>query len=97
MALTKREIARAIHTSEPAISVGEAIALVDEIFEAMKARLARGEKVMITNFGTFEVVDRATRRGVNPATGERMDIGAHRAVTFQPAPAMRTVLGEPDD
>lgn len=94
MTLTKREIARQIHEAEPAISITEAIEIADAIFAAIKGRLAISEKVMITNFGTFEVVERAPRRGVNPATGERMTIPAHRAVTFNPAPALQDSVDE---
>lgn len=89
MTLTKREIARQIHDAEPTISITEAVEIVDVIFGAIKGRLAVSEKVMITNFGTFEVVERAARRGVNPSTGERLVIPPHRAVTFSPAPALQ--------
>lgn len=87
-AVTKRDIARAIHEAEPTISVSEAVGLVEVIFETIKKRLAAGEKVMITNFGTFNVADRAPRKGINPATGEALIIDAHRAVTFRPSPAL---------
>ena len=80
MSLTKRDIARAIHEAEPGISISEAVSVVDSIFAAVKDRLAAGEKVMITNFGTFQVVDRAPRQGINPATGGALIIDSHRAV-----------------
>jgi len=86
--VTKRDIARAIHEAEPSIAISEAVGLVEIIFETIKERLASGEKVMITNFGTFNVADRAPRKGINPATGEALIIDAHRAVTFRPSPAL---------
>ena len=89
MTLTKRDIARAVHEEEPGISIAEAVTLVDLIFGVLKHRLALGEKVMITNFGTFEIGARAPRRGINPATGERMIIAPHRTVTFRPSPAFQ--------
>ena len=94
MTLTKRDLARAIHRSEPGISIAAAVALVDSLLTAVKRRLSRHEKVMITNFGTFEVVDRAPRRGINPSTGLRMTIDGHRAVTFRPAPALLEALDD---
>ena len=87
--LTKRDIARAIHEAEPSISISEAVCLVDSIFEAIKDRLARSDKVMITNFGTFQVVGRAPRQGINPATGGSLVIAGHRAVSFRAAPALQ--------
>ena len=56
-------------------AAGDAVeAVLDTISEA----LASGEKVTIVGFGTFEVRDRAARRGVNPATGEAIEIPASR-------------------
>ncbi len=92
MSLTKRDIARAIHNSDAQISISEAVSLVDDIFAAIKDRLARGEKVMITNFGTFQVVNRAPRQGINPATGGGLVIEGHRAVSFRPSPSMQGLL-----
>jgi DNA-binding protein HU-beta len=92
MSLTKKDIARVIHEAEPAISLSEAVSLVDSIFQAIKDRLAGGEKVMITNFGTFHVVERAARQGINPATGGDLTIDGHRAVAFRPAPSLQSSL-----
>jgi len=94
MTLTKRDIARCIHEAEPEISVAEAVSIVDEIFEMIKQRLALGEKVMVTNFGTFDIVTRLPRRGVDPSTGRRMTIPSHRAVTFHAAPAMQKTVDD---
>ena len=94
MSLTKRDIARAIHHSDAQISIAEAVSLVDGIFAAIKDHLARGEKVMITNFGTFQVVNRAPREGINPATGGGLVIEGHRAVSFRPSASMQGLLNQ---
>ena len=96
MSLAKRDIARAIHATAPEISISEAVGIVDAIFTAVKDRLARGEKVMITNFGTFQVVRRAPRQGINPATGGGLVIEGHRAITFRPSPSLQQLLNSPD-
>ena len=88
MSLTKRDIARAIHEAEPEISISEAVSVVDAIFVAMKDRLAAGGKVMITNFGTFQVVERAARQGINPATGGGTPLGGAQGGR------METLLGQ---
>lgn len=36
--------------------------------------IKKGEKVSITGFGTFDLGSRASRRGVNPRTGEEIQI-----------------------
>jgi nucleoid DNA-binding protein len=94
MTLKKRDIARAIHEAEPRISLTEAISLVDLMMDELKHGFDKDGKAMVTNFGTFEVVDRAPRRGVNPASRERMLIPAHRAVTFHPAPALLRAVND---
>jgi DNA-binding protein HU-beta len=97
MSLTKRDIARAIHEAEPEISISEAVSVVDAIFVAVKDRLAVGGKVMITNFGTFQVVERAPRQGINPATGGGLIIEGHRAVAFRPSPSLQKALNRADE
>ena len=94
MGLTKRDIARAIHEADQQISISEAVSILDAIFASIKDRLADGEKVMISKFGTFQVRDRAPRHGVNPATGGGLIIERHRAVTFCPSPLMQGLLNE---
>jgi len=42
--------------------------------------------------GTFSKVARKARKGVNPATGERITIKAHNAVTFKPAQALKNAV-----
>ena len=45
-------------------------AFIDTVTET----LAKGEKIQLVGFGSFEVVERASREGRNPATGESMHI-----------------------
>ncbi len=49
---------------------------VEALFETITKTLSRGEEVAITGFGTFRVVKRAARMGVNPKTGEKIQIAA---------------------
>lgn len=102
MSLTKRDIARAIHEELPTVSIREGVELVDLILESIRRGLVGRDKVMITNFGSFENVRRAPRRGVDPSTGEELVIPSRRAVTFSPAPALedatrRAPVGEGEE
>jgi DNA-binding protein HU-beta len=49
---------------------------------AIEEGLAAGEEIAITGFGTFSVAHRSAREGVNPATGERIQIAAIKAPRF---------------
>lgn len=94
MTTTKRDIARAIHREVPSISIAEGVRLVDAVIAAVKDGVLHEGKVMVTNFGSFEAVDRAARRGVSPASGEPVVIPSHRAVVFRPAPALQRAVDE---
>jgi len=79
--MNKTELAG--HIAERAgVSGAEAGRVLDATLEAIESALASGEEVSITGFGKFSVADRAARQGVNPATGEPIEIAASRAPRF---------------
>lgn len=47
---------------------------LDELVGLIESNVAKGEKVSITNFGTFDLGKRAARRGVNPQTHSEIHI-----------------------
>ena len=47
-----------------------------------RRRLTRGGEINFTGFGKFSVADRGARQGVNPQTGERIQIAASRVPRF---------------
>lgn len=51
--------------------------------------LSKGEKVQLAGFGTFEVVERAAREGINPRTKETIQIPASKAPKFKPMKALK--------
>jgi len=50
--------------------------------EAIAAALRKGKNVQLVGFGTFKVVNRKARLGVNPKTGEKIKIKASKGVKF---------------
>ena len=54
--------------------------------------LATGEKVQLSGFGTFEVRERAERKGRNPKTGEVVSVPACKYLAFVPAKAVKDTL-----
>lgn len=50
---------------------------------AVSESLAKGDEVALVGFGTFEVRDRAARKGHNPATGAPVDIPACKVPVFR--------------
>ena len=64
-------------------------AVVDGVFASITEHLTRGDKVQITGFGSFEVRERAARQGVNPSTGDKIDIAASKAPAFKAGKSLR--------
>ena len=62
---------------------GESALAVETTFETVRQALNRGEKVVISNFGTFRVKSRQPRTGRNPKTGEPVTVPARRGVRFK--------------
>ncbi len=61
----------------------QAQAAVEALFDTIVKTLGRGEEVAITGFGTFKVAKRAARMGVNPKTGEKIQIKASTKPKFR--------------
>lgn len=54
----------------------QAVQAVDAIFDTIVKAMSHGEEVAISGFGTFKVAKRAARMGINPKTGEKIQIKA---------------------
>lgn len=54
--------------------------------------LVDGDRVSITGFGTFEVVERAARTGRNPQTGESIQIQASKSPKFKAGKALKDAI-----
>ena len=68
---------------------------LEAIFDVIIREVARGGKVGITGFGTFERVDRAARTGRNPRTGQSVRIESTAVPKFRPGTAFKMYVAEP--
>lgn len=69
---------------------------IEAIFDVIIREVARGGRVGITGFGTFERVDRAARTGRNPRTGDSVRIDSTAVPKFRPGTAFKMYVAEPD-
>lgn len=88
MSLTKAHIVDRIY-KEAGISRIKAAMLVDSLFKLLKDTLAEGEKIKISGFGRFSLLDKRKRLGRDPQTGERLEISARRVLTFRPSGVLK--------
>ncbi len=70
----------------------EVAAAVDAIFSSIQEDLAKGEKVQLIGFGTFEVRHRAARKGRNPQTGAEIEIPTSKVPAFKPGKALKDAV-----
>lgn len=61
----------------------DADAIIRTFKTVITSALLKGEKVSFPGFGTFEVVELATRLARNPQTGEVFQVDAHKVPKFK--------------
>ena len=71
--MTKSDLIAAVATKVGS-SKKDSEKAVNAVIESITEALASGESVQLVGFGTFEVKDRAARKGVNPRTKEEITI-----------------------
>ena len=82
--VTRADLSEAIH-NETGLSRSDTSEFVDLVLELISERLAAGEAVKISGFGTFTLRDKKERVGRNPKSGEPAPISARRVVVFKPS------------
>ena len=59
---------------------------------SVEEALVAGEKISLVGFGTFEVKQRAARKGINPQTKKEIDIPASKVPSFKVSKALKDVV-----
>jgi DNA-binding protein HU-beta len=77
---------------EAGLTSAQADTAVTAALDSVVAAVAKGEKVSLAGFGTFEPRERAARAGRNPQTGEAIEIAASTAPAFKPASAFKQAV-----
>jgi DNA-binding protein HU-beta len=89
--MNRRALADAIH-AQTGLSRDDVAILLSSLVHQIEAAVARGEKVTITGFGTFERQQRAPRTRRNPRTGDPVDVPATTVPAFRPGQRFRDVV-----
>ena len=72
--LNRAELAAEV-SIKTGLSVHDAAAAVNAVFEAVEESVCRGEKVNVRGFGSFEAKVKKARMARNPVTKEEIKIG----------------------
>ncbi len=89
--MNRRDLEDAVAEATGAKRV-EVARVVAAVLEAILDGLARGEKVAISGFGSFEAARREARKGRNPRTGEAVEVAASTSVRFKPGKGLKDAL-----
>lgn len=65
---------------------------VNAVVESIKLGLKKSKVVQLIGFGTFKVVNRKARTGVNPKTGAKIKIKASKTVKFATGKDLKSKL-----
>ncbi len=65
---------------------------VGAVFGSITDALKRGEKVVVTGFGTFMVRKRASRKGRNPQTGAEIQIPSTKTPGFTAGKSLKRII-----
>ena len=88
MSKSKKDIVAAV-AEKTEMTKKDSEAAVTAVFDAIAETLKDGGEVTIAGFGKFAVSERAARMGINPATGEKIEIAASKSLKFKPAKALK--------
>lgn len=74
------------------LSRAQADRALSAVLDIISERMAAGEKVSFTGFGSFEVSERAARTGRNPQTGAAISIAAARVPKFSAGASLKSTV-----
>ena len=91
--MNKAELIAAV-AEKTGMSKKDTEAVVAATFEAVTETLAKGDKVQLVGFGSFEVKKRAARLGRNPKTKETIKIAAAKIPVFKAGKALKDAVAK---
>ena len=86
--MNKTELAEMV-ASKAGMTKKDSENAVAAVLEGITEALAKGDKLQLVGFGTFEVRERQAREGRNPSTGETIQIAAQKVPAFKPGKALK--------
>ena len=76
------------------VSRAQADRALSTVLDIIAERMAAGEKIAFTGFGSFEASERAERTGRNPQTGASIKIAASRVPKFTAGATLKGAVNE---
>ena len=91
--MNKSELVNEVQTSLGGdTSKATAERALQAVLEGIKKGIQKDKNVQLIGFGTFSVSKRAARKGVNPRTGDKINIPASNVVKFKPGAGLKALV-----
>lgn len=74
------------------VSKAHAEKVVNAVIDSIKGLVKKHKSLQLIGFGTFKVVNRKARKGINPKTGKVIQIKASKSVRLTPGKAFKQSL-----
>lgn len=95
--MTQKELSNLIYNRHGGLLKREANEILKLILSILKNEIIKGERIKLSNFGTFEVRHRSGRLGRNPRTGAPVFIPPRRWLRFYPAKSLVKLVNSPEE
>lgn len=91
--MNKTELVAAI-AEKAELSKKDSEKVLKAFTDVIAEELTKGEKIQLVGFGSFEVTERAERKGKNPQTGKEITIPASKAPKFKAGKALKDIVNK---
>ncbi|MDP2629545.1 MAG: HU family DNA-binding protein [Candidatus Harrisonbacteria bacterium] len=90
--MNKSELIEAVQSAAGLETRAQAERAVNAVFDTISGELGRKGEVGVTGFGTFKTANRAARQGINPKTGEKIQIPAMTRPKFSAGKGLKDAV-----
>lgn len=91
--MKKKELVDTI-AAQAQLTKNEAKLALEATLDGITKALKDGDKVALLGFGTFSLSERPAREGINPSTGEKIQIAAKKVVKFKAGSELADAVAE---
>ena len=91
--MNKEELVQEV-SKKTKVTQKDTAAIVNELMLTIEKNVAKGKKVTLVGFGTFEVRDRKEKQVLNPQTKQMMTAPASKAPAFKAGQALKSAVNK---
>ena len=90
---TRKNLSNKIY-KEVGFSKNLSLKIIDDFFESIISKIIKSNKIKISSFGTFSILNKKERIGRNPKTGIEKKILSRKVVKFKPSLSLKKKINQ---